>query len=101
MWKLQTPCTPRFVLKVREDLFNGVEAAAKSLRYNNSTPVTEFFCKCSSPPHAATPAIEDGYLMCTKSTNYGPLTEQHSVWLNMNMSTTTATEGKSDILPLT
>ena len=95
------PMYPKVCPKIREALFNGVEAAAKSLRYNNLTPVTGFFCKCSSPPHAATPAIEDGYLMCTKSTNYGPLTEQHSMWLNMNMSTTTATEGKSDILPLT
>ena len=95
------PMYPKVRPKIREALFNGVEAAAKSLRYHNSTPVTGFFCKCSSPPHAATPAIEDGYLMCTKSTNYGPLTEQHSVWLNMNMSTKTATEGKGDILPLT
>ena len=89
------PTYPKVCPKIREDLFNGVEAAAKSLRYNNSTPVPAFFCKCSSPPHAA---IEDGYLMCTKSTNYGPLTEQHSVWLNMNMPTATATEGKSGIL---
>ena len=88
---------PKVCPKIREALFNGVEAAAKSL----STPVPAFFCKFSSSPHAATPAIEDGYLMCTKSTNYGPLTEQHSVWLNMNMPTTTATEGKSNILLLT
>ena len=63
------PMYPKVCPKIREALFNGMEAAAKSLRYNNSTPVPEFFCKCSSPPHAAIPAIEDGYLICTKSTN--------------------------------
>ena len=93
--RVEAPSTmyPKVCPKIREAIFNGVEAAAKSLRYNNSTPVPAFFCKCNSelPPHAATPAIDDCYLLCTKSTNYGPLTEQHSVWLNM--STTTATEG--------
>ena len=52
---------------IREAIFSGLNAASKSMRYNNSTPVPAFFCKCSSPPHAATPAIEDGNLMCTLS----------------------------------
>ena len=37
------PMYPKVCPKIREDLFNGVEAAAKSLRYNNSTSVPEFF----------------------------------------------------------
>ena len=48
-----------------------IRVAAKALKYNNSTPVPAFFCKCSSPPHAATPDISDDdcYLMCTKCSN--------------------------------
>ena len=67
---------------IREAIFSGLNAASKSMRYNNSTPVPAFFCKCSSPPHAATPAIEDGNLMCTKFSNSGLLTKQHTVWLS-------------------
>ena len=68
---------------IREAIFRGLKSAAKSMMYNNSTPVPAFFCKCSSPPHAATPTIDDGdgYLMCTKFSNSGVLTEQHTVWL--------------------
>ena len=69
---------------IREAIFSGLKAAAESLRYNNSTPVPAFLCKCSSFPHAAIPVIDDEqcYLMCTKSTNYGPLKRQHAVWLD-------------------
>ena len=67
---------------IREAIFSGIKAASKSMRYNNSTPVPAFFCKCSFPPHAATPTIDDsdGYLMCTKSSNSGHLTKQHTMW---------------------
>ena len=67
---------------IREAIFSGLKAASKSMRYNNSTPVPAFFCKCSFPPHAATPTIDDvdGYLMCTKSSNSGHLTKQHTMW---------------------
>ena len=34
---------PKVCPKIREALLNGMEAAAKSLRYNDSTPVTGFF----------------------------------------------------------
>ena len=69
--------------KIREAIFSGLKAVSKSMRYNNSTPVPAFFCKCSSPPHAAIPTIDDGdgYLMCTKSSNSGLLTKQHTMWL--------------------
>ena len=81
--------------KILEAIFNGVEAAATALRYNNSKPKPAFLCgKCSSesPPHAATPAIDDEqcYLMCTKSTNYGPLKRQHAVWLDVKLPGTSA-----------
>ena len=67
---------------IREAIFSGLKAASKSMRYNNSTPVAAFFCKCSFPPHAATPTIDDGdgYLMCTKSSNSELLTKQHTMW---------------------
>ena len=84
--------------KIREAIFSGVEAAATALRYNNSKPKPAFMCgKCSSesPPHAATPAIDDGYLVCTTSESYEPLTKQHTVWLDVKLSTSHFTEGKN------
>ena len=76
---------PKVCPMIREAMFSGLKAAADTLRYNKSSPVPAFFCKCSSPPHAATPVIEDDdcYLMCTKSDESEPLTEQHTVWLDV------------------
>ena len=88
---------PKICPMVREAIFGGLKAAAEALRYNNSIPVPAFFCKCSSLPHAATPVIEDDdcYLMCTMSDNDGgPLTEQHSVWLDMQLPIADSAEGK-------
>ena len=81
---------------IREAIFSGLKAAAKALKYNNSTPVPGFFCRCSSPPHAATPVISDDdcYLMCTKSSNSGTLTKQHSVWLDETIPIIDTVEGK-------
>ena len=74
---------------IREAIFSGLKAAADALKYNNSTPVPAFLCECSSPPHAAIPDRKFCYLMCTKCTEYGPLTQQHSIWLDMKPSSTT------------
>ena len=73
----------KFCPLIRQALFSGLKAAAKSLRYNNSTSVPAFRCKCSSPPHAATPDDEKCYLICTRSTNIGLLTKQHRMWLDV------------------
>ena len=83
----------KFCPSIREAIFSGLKAAAKSLRYKNSTPVPAFCCKCSSPPHAATPVIENFYLICTRSTNIGRLTKQHSVWLDVKQDTPGIAEG--------
>ena len=74
-----------FCPMIREAVFSGLKAAAEALRYNNSTPVPAFVCKCSSLPHAAAPVIvkDDCYLMCTKCSSSGTLTKQHTVWLDM------------------
>ena len=80
---------------IREAIFSGLKAAAKALKYNNSTPVPAFFCKCSSPPHAATPVIsDDPYLMCTKCSRSGTLTKQHSVWLDETILIRDTDDGK-------
>ena len=86
---------PKICPMIRRVIFSGVKVAAETLRYNNSTPVPAFFCKCSSPPHAATHTIddEDHYLMCTKSTSYEPLTKQHAVWLDITLPPPPATKG--------
>ena len=86
---------PKICPMIRRAIFSGLKVAAETLRYNNSTPVPAFFCKCSSPPHAATPTIddEDHYLMCTKSTSYEPLTKQHAVWLDITLPPPPATKG--------
>ena len=94
---------PKVCPKIWEAIFSGVEAAARALRYNNSKPKPAFLCgKCSSesPPHAATPAIDDGYLVCTKSESYKPLTKQHTVWFDVKLSTAHFTEGKQNMLHL-
>ena len=79
---------PKVCPIIQQTVFRGLNAAAKSLRYNNSTPVPAFFCKCSSPSHAATPVISDDdcYLMCTKSANSGLLTKQHTMWLDVKVT---------------
>ena len=89
--------------KIREAIFSGVDAAARALKYNNSKPKPAFLCgKCSSesPPHAATPAIDDGYLVCTTSESYEPLTKQHTVWFDVKLSAACLTEGKQNMLHL-
>ena len=89
---------PKVCPKIREAIFSGVGAAATALRYNNSKPKPALLCgKCSSksPPHAATPAIDDGYLVCTKSESYEPLTKQHTVWFEVKLSAAHFTEGKN------
>ena len=89
---------PKVCPKIREAISSGVEAAARALRYNNSRPKQAFLCgKCSSesPPHAATPAIDDGYLVCTKSESYEPLTKQHTVWFDVKLSAAHFIEGKN------
>ena len=94
------PMYPKVCPKIREDIFSGIEAAARALKYNNSKPKPAFLCsKCSSesPPHAATPTTDDvnQFLICTKSTSYEPLTKHHTVWLDAKLSTKNFTEGKS------
>ena len=86
---------PKICPMIQRAIFSGLKVAAETLRYNNSTPVPAFFCKCSSPPHAATHTIddEDHYLMCTKSTSYEPLTKQHAVWLDITLPPAPATKG--------
>ena len=89
---------PKVCPMIRNSIFSGLKVAAKTLRYNNSTPVPAFFCKCTdSPPHAATPVIEDddSYLMCTMTDDdSGPLMKQHSVWLGVKLPKTDTAEGK-------
>ena len=85
------PLYPNFCPKIQETIFSGVEAAARALKYNNSKPKPAFLCsKCSSesPPHAATPTIDNCYLVCTKSESFEPLTEQHTVWFNVKQPAT-------------
>ena len=91
------PLYPKFCPKIRQAIFSGVEAAARALKYNNSKPKPAFLCgKCSSesPPHAATPATDSCYLVCTKSESYEPLTEQHTVWFDAKQPATHFTESK-------
>ena len=88
---------PKVCPKIREAIFSGVEAAARALKYD-SKPKPAFLCgKCSSesPPHAATSSIDDGYLVCTKSQSYEPLTKQHTVWFDVKLSAAHFTEGKN------
>jgi len=55
-------------------------------------------CSSKSPPHAATPIIVDGYMVCTKSKGKSPLTEQHTVWFDVKLSA--VHEGKHNLFHL-
>ena len=97
------PMYPKICPKIQEAIFSGVEAAARALKYNNSKPKPAFLCgKCSSesPPHAATPATDGCYLVCTKSESYEPLTERHTEWFDMKQPATHFTEGKQTLFHL-
>ena len=88
---------PKVCPLIREAIFSGLKAAAEVLRYNNSTPVPAFFCKCSSSPHAATPVFDDddSYLMCTMTEDDGgPLMKKHSVWLDVKLPIADTAKGK-------
>ena len=95
---MRNPMYPKVCPMIREAIFSGLKAAAEALRYNNSTPVPSFFCKCTdSQPHAANPVIEDddSYLMCTMTHNdSGHLMKQHSVWLGVKLPIADTGEGK-------
>ena len=70
---------PELCPMIRVAIFSGLKAAAESLKYNNSTPVPAFVCtECSSPLHAATIDDQGCYMICTISTNFMPLTKQHT-----------------------
>ena len=89
---------PKVCPMIREAIFSGMKAAAESLRYNNSTPVPAFYCKCSSSPHAATPVFDDddSYLICTMTEDDGgPLMKQHCVWLDVKRPMADTAEGKN------
>ena len=91
------PMYPKVCPKIQDAIFSGIEAAARALKYNNSKPKPAFLCsKCTSesPPHAATPATDGCYLVCTKSERFEPLTEQHTVWFDVKQPATHFTEGK-------
>ena len=75
---------------IQEATFSGLKSGVDVLKYNNSTPVPAFLCECSSPPHTAIPDRKFCYLMCTKCTEYGSLTQQHSIWLDMKLPPTPA-----------
>ena len=81
---------------IRESIFSGLKAAAEALKYNSSTPVPAFFCKCSSLSHTATPIIKDDdcYLMYTKYSSSGTLSKEHSVWLDEKIPTVDTAEGE-------
>ena len=70
----------------QEAIFSGLKAT-EVLRCSDFTALPAFFCKCSSPPHAAITDDKGCYLMCTKSTKYWSLTKQHTVWLNLGKGT--------------
>ena len=80
---------------IRNLLFNGIDAAASTLRYNNEKPQEAFFCRHSDsdsgqthsnkltiPVHAATITEDQEYWECTRDADvFGELSEREKVWL--------------------
>ena len=79
---------------IRNLIFDGIDAAASTLRYNNDRPQEAFFCRHSDsdsgqthsntptiPLHAATITEDQEYWECTKDDLFGQLSEREKVWL--------------------
>ena len=80
---------------IRNLIFNGIDAAASTLRYNNDKPQEAFFCRHSDsdngqthsnkptiPAHAATITEDQEYWECTRDADvFGELSEREKVWL--------------------
>ena len=86
---VKTP-SPRILCQVRESVFAGLENASHTLKYDDLKPVVAFFCECGATPHSATAYIddEDCYLVCTQTSEYGPLCRKHTAWLGEQRSCT-------------
>ena len=86
---VKTPST-NIPSEVRESVFSGLENASCTLKYDDLKPVVAFFCECGAPPHSATTYIkgENRYLVCTRTSEYGPLCRKHAVWLEEQPSFT-------------
>ena len=81
---------------IRNLVFDGIDAAASTLRYNNEKPQPAFVCPHldsdngqthsntpTIPPHAATITEDQEYWECTKDTLFGQLSEREKVWLQL------------------
>ena len=80
---------------VRNLIFDGIDAAATTLHYNNSKPRMALICththngsgqtsstKPSVPLHAATITEDQEYWVCTRDVDvHGELTEKEKIWL--------------------
>ena len=82
---------------IRKLIFDGIDAAASTLRYNNEKPQEAFICRHSDnvggqtqsnkptiPPHAATITEDQEYWECTRDADlFGELSEREKVWLQL------------------
>ena len=68
---------------VRNAIFEGLERAARTLNYNNSTPRPAFLCPCKEgSTHAATVGADETFWICSQNAkNWGQLQEKQRVWL--------------------
>ena len=89
------PVCRKMAPTIRNLVFDGIDAAASTLRYNNEKPQPGFVCPHSDsdngqthsntptiPPHAATITEDQEYLECTRDADvFGELSEREKVWL--------------------
>ena len=86
---------------IRDAIFEGIDAATITLRYNNAKPVKAFFCPHSSssngqvtskqpvpPPHIANVSDDQEYWLCSMDADmFGELGEREKVWLKTKATT--------------
>ena len=86
---------------IRNSIFEGIDAATKTLKYNNSKPLEAFFCPHSSsdswqvtstqpasPLHVATLSKDQEYWQCSRDADRsGELGEREKVWLKTKATT--------------
>ena len=78
---------------IRHKIFDGIDAAAATLRYNNDTPHPAFFCTHTlkeseeTALHIATLSEDRKWCMCTEDDVFRKLNDKQTVWFDSAVAT--------------
>ena len=78
---------------IHQKIFDGIDAAAATLRYNNDTPHPAFFCAHipkqseKTTPHIATLSEDRKWCICTEDDVFYKLNHKQTVWFDSAFAT--------------